>query len=97
MDFDIDLPISGGAGSSRDDAIVIQRATPNNYLGVQSAVLNCMGIGRGIEWKMLQQATLDHEGRTLDQIKIETTKYTATAIITQVENYYFDISECLGV
>src|SRR3990172_13203394 len=37
---------------------------------------------------------LNHNGRTLDQLKIETRQLTDNEVITQIENHYFDIIEC---
>ena len=45
---------------------------------------------------MKQQATIKHEGKTLDQMKIETIQTTEKEVITQIENYYFDITECVS-
>jgi hypothetical protein len=95
-DFGIDFPISGGAGSSRDQPIIIHRQDPNDYTSVEYGILRCLGVGRGIEWKVLKQSLINHNDRQLDQLKIETTQLTPTQKITQVENYYFDITECLG-
>lgn len=94
-DFGIDFPISGGTGNSRDNAIVIHRESPNDYTSVEYGILRCLGIGRGIEWKVIQQAVMHHESRTLDQLKVQTKEITEDEIITQIENYYFDISECV--
>ena len=95
-DFDADFPISGGIGNSIDDPIIIHRTAINNYTSVEYGILRCLGIGRCIEWKMVQQALLFHEGRKIDQIKIETIETTEDEIITQIENYYFDITDCFG-
>ena len=95
-DFGIDLPISGGTGNSRDGPVVIHYKVPNDYVAVEYTVLNCLGMGRRVEWKLLQQALIEHIGRKLDQMKIETKKTTDIEIITQIENYYFDVTECLG-
>jgi len=95
-DFGIDLPISGGTGNSRDRPVVIQYRVPNDYVAVEHTVLRCLGIGRRVKWKLLQQALIEHNGRKLDQMKIETERTTDTQVITQIENYYFDVSECLG-
>lgn len=95
-DFGIDFPISGGSGNSRDTPIVIHHQVPNDYVGVENGVLRCLGIGRRIEWTLLQQSLIEHNGQKLDQLKIETKQTTPTGIITQVENYYFDVTECFG-
>jgi hypothetical protein len=96
QDFDIDFPISGGFGNSREQPVIIHQETPNDYTSVEYGILRCLGIGRGIEWKLKQQATIKHEGKTLDQMKIETIQTTEKEVITQIENYYFDITECVS-
>lgn len=93
-DFGIDFPISGALGQSKDAPIVIHRVEPNDYTSIEHGILRCLGMDRGITWKLKQQALLDHNGRKLDQIKIETVETTPTEIIRQTENYYFDITEC---
>lgn len=95
-DFGIDLPISGGIGNSVDNTIVIHKKIPNDYTSIEYGILRCLGIGRQIEWKVLRQAVMHHEGKTIDQLKIETKKFTETQIITQIENFYFDITECVN-
>ncbi|MBS1232725.1 MAG: hypothetical protein H6R42_379 [Nitrospirae bacterium] len=95
-EFGIDFPISGGPGTSRENPIIIHHTIPNDYTSVEYAILQCLGLGREIAWKLLQQLTLNHNERTLDRLKIETTQVTEGEIITQVENYYFDITECVG-
>lgn len=95
-DFDIDYPISGGMGNSIDNPIIIHRQIPNDYTSVEYGILRCLGVGRRIEWKIVLQTLLEHNGRMVDRIKIETTQTTEDEVITQIENYYFDITECFG-
>ena len=94
QDFGADLPISGGLGNSRDSPIVVHKATPNDYGQTEYIVLQCLGLGLGIEWNLLQQSLLSHNDRKIDQIKIETTEVTGEEVVTQIENFYFDITEC---
>lgn len=95
-DFKIDFPISGGTGDSKSSPIVIHYQVPNDYVGVEYGILRCLGIGRRIEWKLIQQTLLNCDGQMIEQMMIETKQTTETQIITQVENYYFDITECFG-
>lgn len=94
-DFGVDFPISGGLGNSRDSPIIIHKVQPNDYTSYEYGILRFLGIGRRIEWKRIQQSVINHNGRTLDQLKIETKQLTDTEVITQIENYYFDITECV--
>ena len=93
-DFDADLEISGGFGNSIDNCIVIHKTHAKDYVGVEYYILECLGIGRGIEWKRIEQSLLNDKNRMIDKLKIETKQLTDTEIITQIENYYFDITEC---
>jgi hypothetical protein len=97
-DFGVDLHIKGGPGNSIDDPVIIERISPIiDYVGTEYAYIKYIGIGRGIQWKKIGQEFLIHKGRKIDKIKIETKKVTKTEIITQIENYYFDITECFGL
>lgn len=93
-DFKVDLPISGGFGNSIDNAIIIHKFGINDYVGTEHFILECLGKGRKIKWKILEQQILSHDGKTIDKIKIETIQKTFFKKITQIENYYFDITEC---
>ena len=95
-DFGVDLPISGGIGNSRDAPIVIHYQQPNDYVAVEYAVLRLLGIGRGIEWKFLQNTMFPHGERRLEQMKIEAVWEEGSDRITQIENFYFDITDCFG-
>ena len=95
-DFGVELPISGDFGNSIDNTIIIHRENINDYVGTEYFILKCLGIGRKIEWKSLGQELLSYNNRKIDKIKIETKKTTQFEIITQIENYYFDITECFG-
>jgi hypothetical protein len=93
-DFDIDFPISGGTGNSIDNPIIIQRAKPNDYTSVEYGILKCLGVGRGIEWKLSKQELIHQNEKRFDKISIEIKEMTDTEVITTIENYYFDITEC---
>ena len=95
-DFGVELPISGGFGNSIDNAVIIHRSGINDYVGTEHFILKCLGKGRGIEWQFLGQELLNHNNQQIDKIKIETKQTTELEIITQIENYYFDITECFG-
>jgi len=95
-DFGVTLPISGGFGNSFDNAIIIHKDGINDYVGTEHFILKCLGKGRRIEWQILGQKLLNHNKKKIDKIKIETKQLTESELITQIENYYFDITECFG-
>ena len=94
-DFGIDFPISGGTGNSRDNPVVILREEPNDYTSCEYGVLKCIARGRGVEWKLVQQAVMHHNGRTLDQMKVKMTTHSPDGMHHTIENYYFDITDCV--
>ena len=96
-DFDIDLPIKGGAGNLIDNPVIIERTRLNDYVAVEHMVLKYLGLGRNIDWKIISQELIQNNDREIDKIKIETISTTEEEIITQIENYYFDITECVNV
>jgi hypothetical protein len=93
-DFDIDFPITGGSGNSIDNPIIIQKAEPNDYTSVEYGILKCLGLGRGIEWNFVKQELIYQNDKRFDKISIETKQMTDTEVITTIENYYFDITNC---
>lgn len=95
-DFKVELAISGGFGNSIDNAIIIHRDSINDYVGTEHFILECLGKGRKIQWKVLIQELQNYNNKKIDKIKIETKQITEREIITQIENYYFDITECFG-
>lgn len=96
QDFRVELPISGGFGNSIENAVIIQRAGINDYVGIEHLIIECIGKGRQIKWKILGQELIIHNNKKIDKIKIETQQLTEIEIITQIENYYFDITEFFG-
>lgn len=94
-DFGIDFPIAGGTGNSKENPIVILREEPNDYTSCEYGVLDCIARGRGVEWKLVQQAVMHHNGRTLDQMKVKMTQHSSSSMHHTIENYYFDITDCV--
>lgn len=90
-DFGYDLKISGGVGQSRSDSIVVSASDPADAAVTEMLVLRGIGKGRGILWRSLARTPLKHEGMSLEQVKVETKAVSDAEIITQRENYYFDV------
>jgi hypothetical protein len=95
-DFGVNLPISGGLGNSIDNPIIIHREGLNDYVGTEYTVLKFVGQSRGVKWEKTGQELISYNGRRIDQIKIKTEVTTDEEIITQEENYYFDITDCFN-
>lgn len=93
-DWGMNLPITGGWGRSPDDPIVITTDDPGAIVMAQLHTLRGLGRGRGVFWRTMG-LRWENEARAIQQFKIETRELTATEIISQVENYYFDVSSLL--
>lgn len=91
-DFGLDLHISGGLGQRSDDPIVILDTTPLSASLTQMQVLRGIGKGRGVLWRTLARTPFQDASTAIEQVKIETKEITNTEVISQVENYYFDVS-----
>lgn len=90
-DFDIDINISTGLGQSREDPIVILDTSPSDAAITEMNVLRGLGMGRRVVWKVLSHAPISHEGKILEQVKIESKSFSDTEIETLTTNFYFDI------
>ena len=95
-DFGVDYPISGGLGNSRDNPIIIHRVTPNDYVGVEHGVLKCIATGRRVAIQFKGQALIMHNGRAIDQIKVQMSKDLGDQTEHIIENWYFDVTNCMG-
>ena len=89
--FEVNLPISGGYSHSINTPILLDENGPSDYVYTQHLLLKYIGILRGVSWREIEKTLLEHNGRYLHQIKIETAKFTGHDVITQIEDYYFDI------
>ncbi len=93
-DWGDDLPIAGGFGQSAKDPIVVTASGAEVVARTQMHVLRGLGRGRRIIWRTLgRRFTDDFPG--VEQFKIKTVQTTPTEVITQIENYYFDVSALL--
>lgn len=73
-----------------ENAVIICK-TPD-YVPIEYAIVRCLCIGRGVEWKVIGQMLMRMNDRSYDVLRIETKEYTETEVITQIERYYFDIT-----
>lgn len=86
-DFGVDLPILSGSGHTIDDPIVID---PNykDWSDVEYTFLKYINLALNRSWKIVQQSLLEHNGRKIDQLKIE-----ITGDDKNYYNYYFDVTD----
>lgn len=91
-DFNLEPNISGGFGQTRDDPVVLLDSDPIDASMTQMQVLKGLGMGKGILWRILERNPIVVGSANIEQIVIETKELKESEIITQQENYYFDVS-----
>lgn len=96
-DFDLDLPISGGSGLSIDDPVVIERSGINDYVSTEHTLLKYLAKKRQVQYELVGQALLSHQGRRLDRITIQTIDSSTEGVRGETAHYYFDITDCFPV
>ena len=95
--FNVDLPISGDVGDSIDTPIIIHREDMNDYVGVESATLKYFMLMHGVEWQRHGQSLIKYNNRLIDEIKVEVRKESGGKIVTFIDSFYFDITECIDI
>lgn len=92
QDWGLDLPIGGGDGRSRETPIVITETNPQKAAAAQVLILRSLGQGRGIFWRKQARLLLGQDWPCVEQFEIKTVELQPKEQITQIENYYFDMS-----
>ena len=95
-DWGTELPICGGYGRSREDPIVVTTLDAEGTALTQCLALRGLGRGRGVFWRTIAHALLGDQWPGIEQFKIETIELTKKQIVTQTENYYFDVSSMIA-
>lgn len=86
-DFSLDLPIHGGTGK-KASPIVITSPTLQEAVDVQMQVLRCLGMGRGVAWRVIEQEVLQSSAKTVS-VGIETMQFTERKVTIRKEGCYF--------
>ena len=58
----------------------------------QMQLLKGLGMGRRILWRIIRKNLITNDLKSIEKIEIETKEILEEEIITQLENYYFDVS-----
>lgn len=83
------LPISGGNGQSKEQAVVISPKYKHKFIQVQNDFIS-LGIDEG-RWRKVGQSLIVDDGRKWDKVTIH--QYLDDdSIVERV--FWFDISEC---
>jgi len=95
--FQINLPITGGNGMSIEDAIILEVTEENDYVATEYEVLKFLGYCRSILWKSLGQTLICLDDKKYDCLKIRTSDLMNRNVSDWIEEYYFDITDCMGI
>lgn len=90
-EFNVDIPISGGNGSSSENPIIIERAEINDYVGAEYACIKYMCKLKDLEWDITRKLTEQHNNRMMDVFYIYLEYKDGTATMATL---YFDIDDC---
>jgi hypothetical protein len=93
---DVDLPIAGGFGKFIDEPVFIESQAGGNYRQVETDYLNYICMCRHMNWELVQYDLISVGERRIEKVKIKTQETTSKKIITKAEDYYFDITDCMG-
>jgi hypothetical protein len=88
--FNVDLPISGGYGSSMEDAIRIEVSDAKG-VSVEQDVLKFIHAFGEQQFKVIRQELLHKDDRVYDKIELE-----VSTDPEHHQNYYFDITRFFG-
>jgi hypothetical protein len=94
-DFGLDLPIGSGSASSRDDPLVILASDPHDVALTEVLLLRCFGEVFDKLWRVRARVAIEGR-RKVEQVKVETKQLTATEVITEESNHYFDVSALIA-
>lgn len=93
-EFDVDLPIASGTGTSVNDPIVM--SVDENYVHHEYLVLEFLGYYRFTEWQFKGQSLLCCGDKRFDCITISVCDLICTDSVW-TEEYFFDITDCMGI
>lgn len=92
-EFDADLPISGGYGSSFEDAIIIHQSD-EDFVAMEYFIVKCLAQSRELIVNSLKQSLYFKEEKKYDILLFETIDLKKLRCAN--EEFYFDITECFG-
>lgn len=86
------LPISGGNGQSKDQAVKVGLEGKHIFIQVENEYISAM-LDEGY-WKKVEQSLIIEDGKKYDKITILNFLENGDEIERE---YWFDISECFGL
>ena len=90
--FDLELEIGQGTGTADDP---IQMPANAEYVHGEYEVLEFLGYYRSVGWQRLSQELIHDGSKYLDGITISVWDLTDSSKEACIEEFYFDVSDCL--
>lgn len=94
-EYNIDLPIKCGDGSSIENPIIIEISQQFNYVRLEKVCIKYACRILQMEWVMEKQELIIIEGKYIDVIKIRLSKKDDFQNNFDIALFYFDISDCI--
>lgn len=91
--FGVDLSIQGGCGTSIESPIIIDISQKYNYVSLEKICINYACHSLQMEWILLKQELIIHEGKFIDMIKIGISINGDFANNYKETIYFFDVSD----
>ena len=88
-EFQVDLPISGGDGSSAEEAIIIDNHHHQPH-EIEQAILENYFALKKYPWKLLTQRFSRIDSKPMDVLKVAYLKNNNTYVM----DWYFDLTRC---
>lgn len=92
--FNINLPIAGGVGITKDNAIIILEEAGSSYVAVAYQYIKYFTALLNREYRVKNQRLILENGRAMDEITLEMRDVDAPETGTILHTLYFDITDC---
>ena len=93
--FNVELEILGGDGSSIQNPIVIDQTQQYNYVSLEKKCIDYACRILPLEWVMEKQELIEHEGKSIDVIRIGTLSDGDYENNNKQTSFYFDVTDCI--
>jgi len=85
--FDVEMPISGGGGSSFEDAIKIEASNSDEGVAMEYQILKYLHSAGGVSYNVVKQELRQNDNKWYDKLKLEVSNDPKN-----YHSYYFDIT-----
>lgn len=94
-EYNVELPIKSGDGSSIESPIIIETSQHYNYVSLEKICINYACQIDGKKWVMEKQELMMNDGKYIDVIYIGISKNGVFKENCKQISFYFDISDCI--